>query len=423
MENKRKCSECKKFSEYHREVEGEVFCDDCFNELFFVCDDCGEYLRSADCSSYNTANDNTICQECYDNDYFTCNDCDRVFPTDSGRDVGDYTVCENCIADYGFCDSCETYVESDYTNYCDTCEQSFCDSCWGDHSHNDQRQVSIEHYQGKRPSQVKYKRLVGLEFEAEEGNASELDINDNCGVTDDGSLSSEGIEVQTPPASLSELETYIKEATQGLKDAGFSVNTSCGLHAHLDATDFRDNPRKISKVLKTIYAIEDIIFSIQPASRWNNHYCQRLTRNYAFNDFKVKNLAKLEQRWYKTTDERRIEYCKQEKYDQSRYNGLNLHSLFFRGTLEFRHHAGTLNYQKVLNWVNILLTIVNYGLKHYKEKEIERLLNTPFTPRKLDLFYKIFGIDKDLKEYINSRVSKFNPKYNFYPDTSRTEGD
>lgn len=422
MENKRKCVECKKFYLEYKTYEGKIYCENCFTDLYFVCNDCGLVFSKDE--SYITNSDFTICQECYDNDYFTCNDCDRIFPTDNGNSVGDFTVCENCITEYNYCDSCNTYYDFDL-EYCEDCDQSFCDSCYNDHEHNnsDQRQVSIRHYQGKRPSQVKYKRLVGLEFEAEEGNASDLDIAEACGVTDDGSLSSEGVEVQTPPASLSELETYIKEATQGLKDAGFGVTTACGLHAHIDATDFRDNPRKISKVLKTIYAIEDIIFSIQPASRWNNHYCQRLTRNYAFNDFKVKNLSKLEQRWYKTTDLDRINYSKREKYDNTRYNGLNLHSLFFRGTLEFRHHAGTLNYQKVLNWVNILLTIVNYGLKHYKEKEVERLLSTPFTPRKLDLFYKIFGIDKDLQEYINSRVKKFNPKYNFYPDTSRTEGD
>jgi hypothetical protein len=44
-------------------------------------------------------------------------------------------------------------------------------------------------------------------------------------------------------------------------------------------------------------------------------------------------------------------------YDQSRYHGLNLHNIFFRGTVEFRWFAATLHAGKIKAYVQLVMAM------------------------------------------------------------------
>jgi hypothetical protein len=48
-----------------------------------------------------------------------------------------------------------------------------------------------------------------------------------------------------------------------------------------------------------------------------------------------------------------------EKYGQARYNALNLHSFFYRQTVEFRHHQGTTNAVKATSWGMLCASILD----------------------------------------------------------------
>ena len=50
------------------------------------------------------------------------------------------------------------------------------------------------------------------------------------------------------------------------------------------------------------------------------------------------------------------------RYHSSRYHGLNLNSLFFRGTLEFRYFNGTLHAGEVKAYVQLVLAIAAKAL-------------------------------------------------------------
>ena len=51
-----------------------------------------------------------------------------------------------------------------------------------------------------------------------------------------------------------------------------------------------------------------------------------------------------------------------QRYDQSRYRGLNLNSLFFRGTLELRYFNGTLHAGEVKAYVQLALALAAKAL-------------------------------------------------------------
>lgn len=51
-----------------------------------------------------------------------------------------------------------------------------------------------------------------------------------------------------------------------------------------------------------------------------------------------------------------------EHYDHSRYHGLNLHSLFFRGTVEFRYFGATLHAGKIRSYIVLCLALAAKAL-------------------------------------------------------------
>ena len=52
-------------------------------------------------------------------------------------------------------------------------------------------------------------------------------------------------------------------------------------------------------------------------------------------------------------DERR----RRDRYDIARYKGFNLHSHAFRGTIEFRYFNGTVDSQRIVEYVRLCLGI------------------------------------------------------------------
>jgi hypothetical protein len=105
---------------------------------------------------------------------------------------------------------------------------------------------------------------------------------------------------------------------------------------------------------------------------------------------------------------RSVPNWKRGKYNQSRYTGFNLHSLYYRGTIELRHHSGTINAQKIINWINLNLAILDYASKRFNEKELMELMNQKSFVRKLQGFYDLLRLGKPLRSYITQRVKKFN---------------
>jgi hypothetical protein len=63
-----------------------------------------------------------------------------------------------------------------------------------------------------------------------------------------------------------------------------------------------------------------------------------------------------------------------------RYRGLNLHSWFYQGTLEFRHHEGSTDWEEIVNWAmfcGFIVDLAKAGEWHWLEKLVAGTIDTP----------------------------------------------
>lgn len=109
--------ECDEEYMCYSELTGEEYCDDCYSDQFYHCDDCGEedYQNRSQNVRDNRGGYITICRRCYGNgDYYDCCDCGDTVHYEYG------STCESC--DDFFCESC-------WDNHflrCEFCDHNFC---------------------------------------------------------------------------------------------------------------------------------------------------------------------------------------------------------------------------------------------------------------------------------------------------------
>lgn len=370
---------------------------------FFECDNCTTITPIDEKTTVD--NSESYCEACTSDNTSFCDDCDNTYTDDiSYYENLSKTVCDMCLtSNYSKCDSCDQWVLDTYN--CDTCETDLCDSCNGDHYHDEAtRDTDTSLIECNTPGKfIKIKRFIGCEIEAENGDRQEVlnSLNSRFGVQDDGSLS-DGTEITTPPLQLAEFEENIHHATTVMTEAGFSISRSCGLHIHLDARDFKNDYDKISNLFRTFYAIESIIYATLPNSRYTSSYCKPLNNDYKFTDINKKiSTTNFDKKLYKSTNP-----DKNDHYNEIRYHGLNLHSIFNRGTVEYRYHSGTLSPEKIINWTNFLLHATEYALNNYDNDKIVSLMKQKDNKKKFDRMCKLLKIKKQLKLWLILRINQ-----------------
>jgi len=162
------------------------------------------------------------------------------------------------------------------------------------------------------------------------------------------------VEMVTPKLTYEELPK-LQEVVRTLRRANAKVNASCGLHCHVDASNH--NRQSLKNLIGIMYSKEDILFRAlqvneDRASRW----CQKvrepmLKKARKLSSDETKDFTKLESIWYEG------DVKAYEHYNWTRYYALNLHSVFYRGTVEWRMFNATLHAGRVAAYVNLCLAI------------------------------------------------------------------
>ncbi len=162
------------------------------------------------------------------------------------------------------------------------------------------------------------------------------------------------VEMISPKLTYEELPK-LQEVVRTLRKAGAKVNDSCGLHCHIDASNH--NRQSLKNLIGIMYSKEDILFKAlqvneDRASRW----CQKvrepmLKKARKLSSDETRDFTKLESIWYEGN------INTHEHYNWTRYYALNLHSVFYRGTVEFRMFNATLHAGRVAAYVNLCLAI------------------------------------------------------------------
>lgn len=149
----------------------------------------------------------------------------------------------------------------------------------------------------------------------------------------------------------------IQEIIRELKKHGAITNKSCGIHVHVDASPF--DARTLRNITNIMASKEDLIYrALKVSVARENQYCHKVEERFLeeLNQKKPRTLDGVERIWY-NGESRRYEH-----YDDSRYHCLNLHSVFQKGTVEFRLFNGTLHAGKIKAYIQFSLAITAQAL-------------------------------------------------------------
>lgn len=144
----------------------------------------------------------------------------------------------------------------------------------------------------------------------------------------------------------------IQEIIRELKRHGAITNKSCGIHVHVDASPF--DARTLRNITNIMASKEDLIYkALKISVARENQYCQKVEERFLeeLNQKKPKTLDGVERIWYNGSSR------SHRHYDGSRYHCLNLHSVFQKGTVEFRLFNGTLHAGKIKAYIQFSLAI------------------------------------------------------------------
>lgn len=179
-------------------------------------------------------------------------------------------------------------------------------------------------------------------------------------MSDGSILGSGGAEVVSPILRGTEDLETLQRVVRALRAAGARSDAAhqCGIHVHVGLQGL--DVATIGRVAKTTAKLDGFIRRAVGVSGSRARWCLPLASGQVEALGRARTLEALQRAWYGTTERREIEARVATHYDQSRYRGLNLHSMFYRarGTAEFRYFDGTLHAGRVKSYVQLCLALV-----------------------------------------------------------------
>jgi len=303
-------------------------CDDCIGE-YFVCDHCGGFF--SDCYLAVNTIPTTLCDYCYSYHYFTCADCGEVYYHEDGEYVDGCCYCRdcadnhrNCILSYGT-KPCPTFFGEDAGYY-------------------------------------------GVEVEIDDGEDKQdaaRDIQaageDHIYIKEDGSLSCEGMEIVTHPATLDYHVNHfpwgdICEAALSYGYRSHDTDT-CGLHIHASRSLFGSNQMEQDLTIAKIILLID---------RWYEDYIVKFSRR---NLSRMRRWANKPNAGIQPGDDEIDAVHKSKKTANDRYKAVNLCNY---NTVEFRFFRGTLKQDTIIASIQWVDTIIQYC----RNTQLKDLFNT-----------------------------------------------
>ena len=203
-------------------------------------------------------------------------------------------------------------------------------------------------------------------------------------VVSDASLSSVPehlrAEVVSPVLAYDDLP-QLQEVVRAIRRAGAKVNTECGIHIHVDAAPF--DGRTLGNLAKLVYKQEPLILHALGVSQ------ERLARyTRPISDTLIQ---QIEQHRPRTKDDlNRLWYGRHNAnpihYDATRYHGVNLHNVWYRGTVEFRWFEATLHAGRIKGYVQFVLAIAAKALNARSAASRKRT----FDPQSAKYDFRVF---------------------------------
>ena len=182
-------------------------------------------------------------------------------------------------------------------------------------------------------------------------------INDNSNAA----MDEYKVEFVTPPLDYEDIET-LQSIVRKLRENGAKANSSCGVHIHVDGANH--NPTSLKKLINFMIARQDLIYDALEIGCRGSHWCKKLNANLLKEMKSCKNLTKeaAEKIWYSPANDEYRNGINHEHYNPTRYHGVNLHSYFSKGTVEFRLFNSTLHAGKIKAYIQFCLAVSAWAI-------------------------------------------------------------
>ena len=423
----------------------EEICFECFENDYFICEECGELHNNEKCVEIITGYNEYIkvCEECaeYNNDiYYNCNECGTWYHMNYMErydvDVCGYNeaVCHECVNsdnDIFYCDYHEQYEKSEYyhnvSDYGIICEDAYynggfayCEDCstchdvdtmeciddclyCSDCAEDNHKCGRIESYHANKSSHMDYHKIkniednvltFGFELEVERGDSSiycedmsEILYDNMDGLTvyeNDGSLD-DGFEIISRPFDLQyyneEGKDLINNMLNTLKENNFLSHDPGTCGLHFHVGR-AGLGNTVNEQHKTLKNISIILeYFKEELTKLSRRSSSHLNR---WSKFLTANYGK------ESLKAEYITNLMENSYE--RYSALNLRN---NATIEFRFFRGTLKNSSFHAAFELIYNIVAYSKDHELINDLNEL-------NFIDII--TYQLNDYIEEYANNRL-------------------
>jgi hypothetical protein len=166
------------------------------------------------------------------------------------------------------------------------------------------------------------------------------------------------VELVSPILTYYEDIKTVQELVRRLRKAGGFTNDSCGIHVHLNGADH--TPKSIRNFINIVASKNDLFYKSLQIIPERMRFCKKMDAYLVerMNNRKPKTFQQIETIWYEGYREGRS-----NRYHNSRYHFLNLHSFFTANkTVELRGFNSQLHAGKVRAYAALALALNNHAL-------------------------------------------------------------
>ena len=139
--------------------------------------------------------------------------------------------------------------------------------------------------------------------------------------------------------------------------AGVDIDATCGFHVHHGVDKEIFNCSQLKTLVSLVHPLENLFYLLIPGERQNKSTCRPMEIDVkAFlrdcDPICGPSNCRLKRLWYSPENRYNPAEAMYPRYDKTRYHGLNLHSYWYRSTIEFRYHSAVLHQiDEAMQWI------------------------------------------------------------------------
>lgn len=176
------------------------------------------------------------------------------------------------------------------------------------------------------------------------------------------------VEFVTPPLNYGDIE-LLQKIVRALRAEGAKANSSCGIHIHVDGANH--TALSLRRLVKFFANRQELVYEgLDIAPSRSDFWCCKTPMTLIEKMAEKKNITRSEMEaiWYSSANTTQCNGTYRggidhQHYNQTRYHGLNLHSFFSKGTVEFRLFNSTLHAGKIKAYIQFCLAASAWAIE------------------------------------------------------------